>query len=458
MVSGKHPAKRVAAALLLVISAAGCAASTNRYDTLRRKAYEPARLGSDVDPESSSEEAAPTWTASELLLDELLQAAERRNPTLSAMRAAWQAAVERYPQVTALSDPQLGYSLAPGTIDSDSSIYGQKVELSQHLPWPGKLDLRGQAALSTAEAARDDFEEARARLVRAVTEAFYAYQFVHRAIDINKTNQGLLLEFQRIAESRYAAGLASKSDALQAEVEHQHLVHRGIELERQRAVAQARLNTLLKFAPKRNLPAPSKEIAAPTALPPLASLEQVTLESRPELQALAHSVDARSREVDLARREYFPDFSVSAGYNSLWEQSDKRTLVGVSINVPLQLERRRAALRQAQAEQRRAEARLEEARTRALLEVSEAFDELVEASHVVRLYRMSIIPAARESLETARTGYEAASNDFLTLVATEKALYLAELTHEQALTRYHQGLARLEYAAGIPLEQLEDRP
>jgi len=374
------------------------------------------------------------------------------------MRAAWQAAVERYPQVTALPDPQLGYSLAPFTIDSPSSTYGQRIEFSQHLPWPGKLELRGQAALSTAEAAQDDVDEAHARLVRAVTEAFYAYQFVHRAMDINETTQRLLLEFQRIAESRYAAGLASKSDALQAEVEHQHLVHRGIGLERQRAVAQARLNTLLNFAPKRNLPAPSEEIAAPTVLPPLAALEQVALDSRPELQALAHAVDVRLREVELARREYFPDFSVSAGYNSLWAQSDKRTLVGVSINVPLQLERRRAALRQAQAEQRRAEARLEEARARALLEVSEAYDELVEASHVVRLYKVSIIPAARGSLETARTGYEAASNDFLTLVATEKALYLAELTHEQALTRYHQGLARLEYAAGIPLEQLEDRP
>lgn len=457
-VCSRSPARRAAASLLAAIVAGGCAASTRQYDSLLREAFESAPSRVRTNTTATPDGSARRWQAQELSLEELLAVAEERNPTLAAMRASWQAAVERYPQVSAFSDPQLGYALAPATIDSASSTYGQRIELTQRLPWPGKLDLRGQAALSSAEAAADDFEDARARLVRAVSEAFYAYQFVHRAIDINRMNQELLLEFRRIAESRYAAGLVSKSDALQAEVEHQHLVHRGIALERERAVAQARLNTLLNLPAKAAFPPPPTKIPQPTPLPALAVLERVTLESRPELRALEHSIAASSSEVELAHREYLPDFSVSAGYNSLWEDPDKRTLVGLAINVPLQLERRRAALSQARAEKRRAESRLEEARAQALLELNEAYDELVETSHVVHLYRSSIIPAARESLETARTGYEAASNDFLTLVATEKALYLAELTYEQALARYHQGLARLAYAAGRPLEELEGMP
>lgn len=457
MVRSGSPARRATATFLLALVAEGCVASTKQYDSLRKEAFEPAPSHARAPTKDSPDRSSGRWRARELSLDELLEVAKERSPTLVAMRASWQAAVERYPQVSALSDPQIGYALAPATIGSESSTYGQRIELSQRLPWPGKLDLRGQAALSSAEAAANDFEDARARLVRAVSEAFYAYQFVHRAIDINHTNQALLLEFQRIAENRYAAGLASKSDALQAEVEHQHLVHRGIALERERAVVRARLNTLLNFSPKAALPPPPTAIPHPKPLPDLAVLERVSLESRPELLALEHAVDARSSEVQLAHREYLPDFSLSAGYNSLWEDPDKRTLVGIAINVPLQLERRRAALSQAQAEKRRAESKLEEARARVLLELSEAYDGLVETSHVVDLYRSSIIPAARESLETSRTGYEVASNDFLTLVATEKALHLAELTYEQALAQYHQGLARLAYATGRPLAELEAR-
>jgi cobalt-zinc-cadmium efflux system outer membrane protein len=444
-------------ATLVVTSAwlSGCAASAGRYQALREQAFHTPKASAQRAEASPVPDAV--WSdAGELSLPRVLEVSLERNPTLTAMRAAWQGAVERYPQVTALSDPQFGYSHAPSSIDSDTSIFGQKIDASQHFPWPGKLALRGEAALGDAAAAGEDFEGSRRRLIRAVTEAFYTYQFVHRAIEINRTNQELLSEFQRIAERRYAAGLASKNDVLQAEVAHQHLVHRGIALRRERAVAQARLNTLCNFSPKHPLPAPPRDIPEPTSVPPLSLLESVALHQRPELQALEHSIGARVAEAKLAKREYFPDLSVNAGYNSLWEDSDKRTLVGVAINVPLQLGRRRAALNQARAKQRETEARLEELRARVLLEVSEAYDELEETRHVVRLYASSILPAARESLETARSGYETGANDFLTLVATEKSLHLAELTYEQALTTFQQGRARLEHALGESIDELEE--
>ena len=87
--------------------------------------------------------------------------------------------------------------------------------------------------------------------------------------------------------------------------------------------------------------------------------------------------------------------------------------------------------------------------------MSEAYDQLVETEHVVHLYSSSILPVARESLDTARVGYEAGSNDFLTLVQSEKSLYLAELTYQEALAAYHQGRARLEFAIGRPLVSLD---
>jgi len=132
--------------------------------------------------------------------------------------------------------------------------------------------------------------------------------------------------------------------------------------------------------------------------------------------------------------------------------------VGVAINLPIQLERRRAALSETRAELRRAEARLEQEKAKTLLQLSEAYDGLAETRHVIDLYGSSILPAARESLASARAGYESTANDFLTLIATEKALYDAELTYQQALAVYHQRLARLEYAAGTPLAQLETTP
>ncbi len=458
MAQGEPAAVRAAATLVAALGIAACTASRARYETLRAGAF----AGPAPEPRARAAAAAETLPrlgqASQLSLDELIALARARNPTLSAMRAAWQAAVERYPQATALPDPRVGYALAPGTLAARGSRYGQRAELRQPLPWPGRLRLRGEAALAAAEAAADDFDDARLELVRAVKEAFHAYRFAHRAIAIQRADERLLAELERAAETRYAAGLASKSDALRAGVERQESVRRGLALERERAVARARINALLDLPAESPLPAPPERVAAPAPLPERARLEELALERRPELRALEHAVWASSSEVELARLESYPDLSVAASYNSLWEDPSKRTLVGLSLELPLQLERRRAAVRQALAERRRAVSRLAEARSRALLELSEAYEETLEASRVAHLYGSSILPAARESLETARSGYEAGADDFQTLLAAERALYSAELAYEAALTRYHQGLARLEHAVGGALDGEEKAP
>lgn len=379
-----------------------------------------------------------------------------RNPGLAAMQAAWRAAVERYPQVTALEDPQFSYGLAPETIGNRRFDLGQRFDLSQKFPWPGRLSARGDAALREAEAAGEEVEATRLRLVEAAREAFHDWWYVHRAIEINDENQGLLAELQRIAEVRYTAGLASKQDALQAEVEHQHLVHQGVVLERMREVALARLNALLNRPPKTRVPLPPVAVRAPDRTPPREQLEAEALERRPVLRAQRLRIDARKADVRLAELEYFPDLTIGATYDSLWQEQELRPMGMVGINVPIQLERRRAALDEARANVHEAESQLDEASAEVLFEVSQAVDEVREQAHVVRLYETSIVPAAEESLAAARSGYESATNDFLTLIEAERTLLTARLAYQRGLAEYHKARARLDRAVGISPDGSED--
>src|ERR671936_68628 len=74
---------------------------------------------------------------------------------LALMVAAWRAAQARYPQVTALDDPMFAATVGPGTIapDDPGINFAWRVEVSQKLPYPGKLRLRGESALAEASAA-----------------------------------------------------------------------------------------------------------------------------------------------------------------------------------------------------------------------------------------------------------------------------------------------------------------
>ncbi len=449
---------RCAGVCLAFTALAGCFGNT-RYRELRRVASKPppelARAVGTRSPLAGRPERVPAGgslealeKSAELGLEELIESVLDRNPTLASMQRAYQAAVSRYPQVTALDDPMFSYGFAPKSIDSDRVDFGQKFELSQRFPFPGKLRLRGEAALEEAEAARSDFEAARDGLIEEAKRSYFDYYYAFRAIDINDVNLSLLEEFQRIAETKYAAGTASKQDALHAEVERYHLEHRGIVLERLRKFARARINTLLHRSPELALPPPPEAVEQPGSRAEVLVLREQAVNSRPELQALVHRLSSRRARLELAGKEYYPDFTVMGAYNSLWQNDDQRFLVGAVINIPLQFGRRRAAEAEALAKLGEIEARLAEGVDKVALEVTDAYDKLVESEHVVTLYRSKVIPSATENLEAAKSGYESSKVDFLALITAEKNLMLVELEYEQALTAYHQRVATLERVVG----------
>ncbi|HEX3483372.1 MAG TPA: TolC family protein, partial [Kofleriaceae bacterium] len=94
-----------------------------------------------------------------------------RNPDLDAARATWRAAVAAYPSAVALDDPMVRYAVAPFSIAADVP-FGQRIEVSQKLPWPGRRALRGDAANADAEAAQADLEALRLDLAEAAIRAF----------------------------------------------------------------------------------------------------------------------------------------------------------------------------------------------------------------------------------------------------------------------------------------------
>jgi hypothetical protein len=59
---------------------------------------------------------------------------------------------------------------------------------------------------------------------------FADWYYIHQAIKINNINQGLFDEFRKNAVTRYGTGLASKQDALRADVERNLLKHQAIVL------------------------------------------------------------------------------------------------------------------------------------------------------------------------------------------------------------------------------------
>jgi outer membrane protein TolC len=384
-----------------------------------------------------------------------------RNPNLRAAHHAFRAALERYPQARAFDDPVLGYSLAPRSLDSSDVDPGQRFNLSQRLPFPGKRRLRGSAALAEAEASGYDFETLRVQLAALASTAFDDYYVAVRAIEINADHANLLRVISRSALARYQTGAGSQQDPLQAETEIAKLAQQQLDLFNELERTRATLNTLLHRNPQAFLPDPPAQLELP-ALPEGADAtsprDEDPLGSRPDLAAAEARVRAREAERGAARREFFPDLTLMGSYDRFWEESELRPILGVEIELPLQLGRRRAELREADARLEQARSESEAREDAAQHELLRARQELVRARKLRALYEERLLPTARDRVEAARAGFETGRNDFADLVDAEHELRNLRFGAEQALAEESRRSAELLAALGrLPLEAGEAR-
>ncbi|HUO81425.1 MAG TPA: TolC family protein [Gammaproteobacteria bacterium] len=382
-----------------------------------------------------------------------------RNAGLDAMRAALDAARARVVPAGALEDPELTYGFAPQTVDGFRTPGGdfrgpnQRIEISQGFPWPGKLDLREKAARFEADAAGEDVEALRLELAAAARTVFAEWHYAHRALAINAATQELVDELRGSAESRYAAGIASQQDVLQAEVELERLKAERLQLTRERIQIVARINGLLNRPPQTPLPAPAG-LPHARPVPSFEVLREAALAEHPELQLMSNRIAANEARAELAKKEFLPDFKVFTGYNSLWDEHVKRWIVGASINVPIGRDKRRAALGEARANTRRLEAQLEDRRYTLLSALEQAHAAVAESVATVALYRNELIPLSIENLDAARAAYSAGGGRFLDAIVAEQRKLEAELGLERARADYLMRRAELQRWTGDALPQV----
>ncbi|MDH3225519.1 MAG: TolC family protein [Thermoleophilia bacterium] len=422
----------------------------------------PACLGSDAYRQMGRELAAappppredgPDPFAGETFLrrDAVLREVLRRNPSIHAARSAWRAALARYPQARSLDDPRVAYGVAPLSFGSNDVNDAHQAELSQRLPFPGKLALRGEVMLAEAEAAEHELAAVRLRLATMAWLLYDELYLLDRALEVNAHHVALLEEFRELATRRYEAGEASQQDPLQAEVEHARLLQREVSLRADRRVVAEQLNVLLHRPSGTPLPPPPVVFDLPS--PELDAAEREALLARalerPELRAAGARVRSREADVALARREFLPDVTVVGAYNGVMQERDLQPFVGLALEVPLQLRRRFARLDQAQADLARAERERAGVEDELRFEVEAALERLAEARDVLALHRDRLLPAARDQLEAARIGFVSGRNSFLALIEAENNLRDFELGLERARTDVSRRVAELQRAAGV---------
>src|SRR5580693_4698804 len=160
-----------------------------------------------------AQESPTTHTGSITRLSELLAEAEKNNPQIEAARQGWQAAKQVPSQVSTLPDPQFNLqhvsvgSPRPfaGYTNSDFAYVGLGV--SQDLPYPGKLRLKGEIAKRDADVLQQQLESVRRSVLASVKAAYFQLAYLSKTLRILESDGELLDQTGKAADARYRSGM-----------------------------------------------------------------------------------------------------------------------------------------------------------------------------------------------------------------------------------------------------------
>lgn len=446
-------------AVVLTLASAGCRtpnvaltrqSAVTPIVTAPRDGYvEQTSFEESSDLPLASDADDPFGGRSELPLDELVAAVKARNPSLQGALATWNAAANKYPQVIALDDPMFQSMYAPRSYSGDSNVQASHYfGIAQKFSWPGKRGLRGNQANWEAAAASFDVGEVQLRLTEAARMAFFDYYLNQRERELNASSREALSRFRDVARAKYEANQVSQQDVLQADVELAQFEQRQIELTQEQIVVIARINTLLHRRPDHPLPAPPRRISVDVELPPVEGLREWAVGHRPELQALAARVQSEQSAAALACKEFYPDFELMGRYDRFWIDREQQPQIGLNMNVPLNQSKRHAAVQEALWRVHKMQAEYDQTADTIRGEVQSAYARVEGSRRKVEVFESKILPAARDNLSAAQSGYEAGTVDFLRLIEAQRQLLDLREKSQIAVTDFHRRAAELSRAVG----------
>jgi outer membrane protein TolC len=402
----------------------------------------------------SADAQAQTSHSSSVGVDELVSEALKKNPGVQSALREVEALRHRVPQAKTLPDPTVSVgwvgNITPFSVQQGDPSSYRGVSAGQTLPYPGKLKLRGEIADREAEAAYWDYEAARRKVIADVKSAYYDYFATFKAVEITQKNKELLEKLASIAEARYRVGKGVQQDVLRSQVEISLLEQRLTVFDQQLKTAQARLNTLLYRDPETPLPSPASFEPAKIAHS-LDELYTLAREQDTGLQREQRMIERNQYAINLAQKDYRPDFSVAYMYQQRPDLQDMHGFT-VTANIPIFYRTKQREEVREQTEQLASSERSKENRqTELSFAVKQQYLLAKSSEQLLRLYSQGVVPQSSLALESSMASYQVGTVDFLTILTNFTVVLDYQVSYYRELANYQMALANLEPLVGVEL-------
>jgi len=389
-------------------------------------------------------------------LPALVREALQNNREILVAQKRYEAARQRPTQDSSLPDPMvsLGYNSVgnplPGAGLGSQVLANIGVMVSQELPFPGKLKLKGDMASKEAQAEFQQYQSVQLSVISRLKQAYYRLQYTYEATDLLVRNRDLLQKLLKVTEDRYSVGRAIQQDVFKAEIQTSILETRLVKLEQERRSRTAELNSIVNRAVGTPVDRPV-EVKPKELTATLEELLAAARDNSPMLGRDQKMIERSELAVNMARKEYYPDVTLNAGYYNMGSMPPMYE-VRADFKVPIYFWRKqRAGVNQQVSTQAQARRTYEATDQSLRYQIQDDFAMAQASARLMKLYTQTIVPQGNLALESSLSTYETGSVDFLSVISNFTVVLDYEMNYYDEALNYALALSRLEEMTGQPL-------
>jgi cobalt-zinc-cadmium efflux system outer membrane protein len=393
-------------------------------------------------------------------LDDYIRIGLLNNPGLKASFEKWQAALEKVEPAKTLPDPRFTYANYIEEVETRVGAQKNNFGLSQTFPWFGKLDLKGEIANQEANAAKEQYETEKIKLIARIKKIYHEYSYLAQAIKITKDNIALVSNFEGVANAKYKSGVGLQNAVIKTQVELGKLEDRLSSLKDSIRPIGAKLNIAMNRP--SNIPLPLPEKISENKLR-LTDQELMSLmrEKNPGLKALDYIVVKEDNSIRLAEKNYYPDFTIGINYIDTKSRYDANPIdngkdpiiANLSINIPIWRKKYDSQVSGAKARYRSALDKRREQENTIVADLEIALYKLRDADRKIKLYSDTLLPKAEQNVKIDQLAFTSDKTSFLDLIDSQRVLLEFQLSQKRALTDYAMALAEIEMLTGTDFER-----
>src|SRR5216684_764645 len=391
-------------------------------------------------------------------LSELLAEAEKNNPQIEAARHGWEAAKQVSTQVSTLPDPQ--FTLQHFSVGSPRPFAGYTnsefayigLGVSQDIPYPGKLRLKGEIAKREADVSQQQIESVRRSVLAELKVVYFQLAYLSKTLAILEQDGELLKQVQQAADARYRSGMGTQQDLLQAQLQQTKLLREIAMHHLEVGKLQAQIKQLLNRRQDSPDIEPTDLVETPL-VQTYAELLAAAQVQNPEIASAKKMIERQSLQVDLARKDFYPDFNVQY----MWQRTDPTQfrayyMLSLGVKVPIYRSRKqRPELAQAESEQLRARSELQAQSQQLAGDLRSQYVIVQQTSELLKIHREGLSPQARSEFQSGIAAYQSNKQDFQALLTAFLDVLRFDEEYWQNVSEYETAIARLEQITGLSL-------